>query len=98
MRVSGCFSVCDLLRGAAAVVLGGLRLMGGLVGGICFACVILVGFKFASLWEFVYGIDDLPAFSFAAAGHGLESFVFALGCCLDVAGLDLSLVVVVWLL
>lgn len=30
--------------------------------------------------------------------HGLESFVFALGCCLDVAGLDLSLVVVAWLL
>lgn len=28
LRVSGCFSVCELLRGAAAVVLGGLRLVG----------------------------------------------------------------------
>lgn len=55
------------------------------MGGICFACVILVESKFASLWEFVYGVDDLPTFSFAAAVAWVRVFCVCawmlLGCC-----------------
>lgn len=68
------------------------------MGGICFACVILVGFKFASLWGLCMVLMICRRLALRLLWRGLESFVFVLGCCLDVAGLDLSLVVVVWLL